>query len=175
MDVVPVEENKEVEGIKLHFGISDEMFPKGVCFASLVADGKNRTESFEEAFDVEKKVARSKAGEFFKRKWVQELIRYFVPDEGTLYIGDISDIVKVGMQMITDDRRDDRVRIEAIKALQPYIKQQTLKTEAELLIKHEVSAGETVMEKMNKAIGTLGKEGKMIDESGAIIDVELVH
>jgi len=172
--IVEVEES-ELDGIKFHFGIKDEMFAKGVKFASLVAEGSNRTQAMMDSWDIDKASARSKAGEFFRRKWIQELIRYFKPDEETLYIGEIESIIKTGMEMIKDPRRDDRVKIEAMKALQPYIKVAVTKQESEITVKHEISAGDVKMTKMTDAIAQLTNSGKMIDETGSVIDVEFVQ
>ena len=168
-------EDENLNLIKSHFKIKDEMFSKGVQYVSKVLDGESRVVSFEKAFDVEKASARSRSGEFHRRKWVQEIFRYLQPDEGTLYIGDIESVIKTAMTMIKDDRRDDRVRIEAMKAVQPFIKQMIHKEETTIKLVAEQNPAEAIMTQMTDAIKQLSGSGKMINQAGEIIDVQAVQ
>ena len=170
-----VEEDKNLTAIKEHFRIKDIMFDKGVQYVSKVLDGDSRTVAYCKAFEVEKSAGRSNSGEFHRRKWVQEVFRYMQPDEGTLYIGDIESIVKTAMEMIKDPRRDDRVKIEAMKAVQPFIKQMVQREETTIKIIAEQNPAEAIMTQMTKQIAELSNSGKMVNPSGEIVDVELVQ
>ncbi|MCH9712818.1 MAG: hypothetical protein K0U20_09365 [Proteobacteria bacterium] len=151
------------------------MFNKGVRYVSKVLDGESRTNSIMFAFDISKDRARSKASDFHRRKWVQEVLRYLSPDEGTLYIGEVDTVIKTAMEMIRDPRRDDRVKIEAIKAVQPFIKQMVQREETNIKITAEANPAEAVMTQMVDAVKQLTANGKMINQKGEIIDVETVQ
>ena len=118
--------------IKKKFGIKDDAFEKGIVFAQLVVDGMSRKKAYEQTFNVDKAKAITNSSSYFRRKWVQELIRYVRPNDDTLYIGEIKTIIDRGMEIIRDRRSSPREVTEAMKALQPYIKQEQLKIELDL-------------------------------------------
>jgi hypothetical protein len=167
--------DEQLIAIRKHFTkVEPEMFAKGEVFASLIAQGGNKTKCYQEAFDCTKEQAQVRAGAFFNRKWVQELIRYFKPDEDLLYIGDIEQIRKTAMTIITDTRKDDKIKIEAMKALQPYIKQEQKAQQLQLSLDDASSVG-NLIGGLVEGIKQLSSQGKMIDKTGEIIDVKVLE
>jgi len=175
-DIVVAETQQELEELELirtRFGIDKERFAKAVEFAQLIVEGVSRKRAYEQAFDVDKQTAISRASSTFRAKYVQELVRYFRPNDDTLYIGEVKTIIQRGMEIVRDRRSSPREVTEAMKALQPYIKQQ-IESKVQVEHTHEVKPADAVMVKMQKQIESLTGQGKMVDQSGDIIDVEYV-
>lgn len=171
---VQTQEERDHEAIRTRFRVTKERFPLGVQFAELIVEGESRKRAYERVFKVDNKTAESRAGNLFRNKWIQELIRYMRPDEDTLYIGEIDTIIKRAMGIIRDGRSSPREITEAMKAVQPYIKQQQIQAKIEVEHSHEVKPADAVMSKMQEQIEMLSKNGKMVNESGDIVDVEVV-
>jgi len=167
------QEKEELELIRTRFGVEPERFQKAISFAQLIVEGVSRKRAYEEAYQATKDQAISRASSTFRAKYVQELVRYFRPNDDTLYIGEIKTIIQRGMEIVRDRRSSPREVTEAMKALQPYIKQQV---DAKLQVEHthEVKPADAVMVKMQKQIEQLTSNGKMVSQDGEIIDVEEV-
>ena len=95
------------------------------------------------------------------------------PDDNTLYIGDIKTIIATGMDIINDKGSSAREKTDAMKALQPYIKQAKLALEIEENIK--ISMGESTVTKIDTQLKQLIGFGKMVNEDGDIIDVQYIE
>jgi len=162
----------ELQAIRKYFNVDEEMFSKGYSFAQLVIDGNSAVKSYEQAFGVEKALASSRANGFLQRKWVRELVRSIKVDDDTLYIGEVKKIIQRGMQIINNPKGSNRDVTEAMKALQPYIKQQTQRVEADIKITDANKPLDAVMDKIQDGIKLLQTNGKMINQEGQIIDVE---
>ncbi len=170
-----IEQSKEQEDfnlIKKKFGIKDDSFEQGIIFAQLVVDGMSRKKAYEQTFNVDKDNAQANASSYFRRKWIQELIRYLTPNDSTLYIGEIKTIIDRGMSIIRDGRASNREVTEAMKALQPYLKQEQVKLALEL----DASVGEGIgaIQSLMQGINAITEQRKMIGNNGEIVDVELI-
>ena len=162
----------ELQAIRKYFNVEEEMFSKGYSFAQLVIDGVNKVKSYEQAFGVDKEFASRNAGSFMTRKWVRELIRSIKVDDDTLYIGEVKKIIDRGMQIVNNPKSSNRDVTEAMKALQPYIKQQTQRVEANILVQDANKPIDAMMDKIQDGIKLLQSNGKMFNEEGNIIDVK---
>jgi hypothetical protein len=167
------QEKTDLEVIRARFGIQEDRFENAVMFANLIVEGISRKKAYEQAYNVDKEESTSRASSTFRAKYVQELIRYFRPDDDTLYIGEVKTIIQRGMEIVRDRRSSPREVTEAMKALQPYIKQQT-QMQLDVEVNHTVKPADAVMAKMQRQIEYLSNNGKMVDQSGEIIDVEEV-
>lgn len=168
-----VENEQELEAIRRRFSIDEERFKKGVSFVSFYLDHGNKTQAYMEATGCSKETARKSAGSLHRGKWIQELIRYMTPEDNTLYVGEIKDIIAANMEIIRDRASSPREIAECTKALQPYIKAAKLELEMEMDIK--VSAGESIVSKMDTQLAQLVDMGKMVNENGDIVDVEVIE
>jgi len=162
---------EEMQNVQKYFGIEDEMFAKGYMFAQYVIDGSSMGKAYRLAFDVEQKLASSRAGGFMNRKWVKELVRSLKVDDDTLYIGEIKKIIARGMEIVNDTRSAPRDVTEAMRALQPYLKQVVQKQEIEHKLVMEQTPADIMMDKMQEGIKQISGAGKMINENQEIIDV----
>lgn len=168
-----VENEAELETIRKKFSIDEKRFKLGVAFVTSYLDHGNKTKAYEEASGCSKEVARKNAGSLHRGKWIQELIRYMTPEDSTLYVGEIKDIIFANMEIIRDRGSSPREIAECTKALQPYIKAAKLELEMELEIK--ASIGESNVVKLNESLKQLAGAGKMINEHGDIIDVTIIE
>lgn len=172
-DVPFIENKEELVAIQRKFNIPEDRFVKGVLFAHYITEGDNKVVAYQKVANCDKDKARQNAGSLFKGKWIQELIRFMTPDDNTLYIGDIKTIIASGMDIINDKGSSAREKTDAMKALQPYIKQAKLAVEIEENIK--ISIGETTVAKIGEQLKQLVGVGKMVDEKGEIIDVQYIE
>lgn len=168
-----IDDNKDLEQIRTKFRIDEDRFQYGVRFASLIVDGVSSKRAYEEVFQVDKEKAISNASSFHRAKWIQELIRYMRPNDDTLYIGEVKTIIQRGMEIIRDRRSSAREVTEAMKALQPYIKQEQLKIDLQL--DKETSDGIATIANVMEGIKQLSNTNKMIGKSGEIVEVELLE
>ena len=167
------EETQILEAIRKKYNISQERFIDGYHFAVSCNEGVSRVESYEIAFGVDKASATRSATNLFRSKWIQDLIRYtMIPDE-TMYLQNRSDVIKRLMDIVNDERASYREKTDAAKALQPYIKEVKvgINIEAEL----SLNEGNDIMTQFIGAIDKLVGEKKMIDNNKNIIDVEMIE
>lgn len=158
--------------IKQRLNVDEEKFWKGVHYAQRIQDGLKQNAAYAEAFGVDAKEASKTSSQFHRGKWVQELIRFFRPDEETLYIGEIKTIIAKGMEMIKDPRSSNREKTEAMKALQPYIKAEKAAEQINIEELNVVAtSGETIVQTLDQKLQAIADDGKMVDENGDIIDV----
>ena len=167
------QEKQELEILRSKFGVEPERFDNAIMFANLIVEGVSRKKAYEQAYNATKEVATSRASSTFRAKYVQELIRYFRPEDDTLYIGEIKTIIQRNMEIIRDRRSSFREVQESTKALQPYLKAQ-LQMQLQVDVEHSVKPADAVMVKMQKQIETLTANNKMVSQDGEIIDVEEV-
>ena len=172
-DVPWIENKEELVAIQRKFNIPEDRFVKGVLFAHYITEGDNKTVAYQKVTGCDKDKARQNSGSLFKGKWIQDLIRFMTPDDNTLYIGDIKTIIATGMDIINDKGSSAREKTDAMKALQPYIKQAKLALEIEENIK--VSMGESTVTKIDTQLKQLVGFGKMVNEDGDIIDVDYIE
>lgn len=172
-DVPWIENKEELVAIQRKFNIPEDRFVKGVLFAHYITEGDNKTVAYQKVTGCDKDKARQNSGSLFKGKWIQDLIRFMTPDDNTLYIGDIKTIIATGMDIINDKGSSAREKTDAMKALQPYIKQAKLALEIEENIK--VSMGESTVAKIDTQLKQLVGFGKMVNEDGEIIDVQYIE
>ena len=162
----------ELEGFRKNFNIDPEKFVKAVKFCEKILDGESKSKAYADVFEVSIEKARTTSSQFHRSKWVQELVLFLRPDEQSLYFGERKRIIQAGMAIIDDPRASHRDKTEAMKALQPYIKQE--KIDNELNVKIE-TVGETTSESINKQLEDLASKGMMIGDDGLIIDVSVIE
>ena len=171
-DEILNEQRTELEAFRKQFNIEPLRFDLAVQFCEKILDGGVKSKIYAEVFNVSIDEARKVASQFHRSRWVQELILFLRPDEQSLYFGERKRIIQAGMAIIDDPRASHRDKTEAMKALQPYIKQE--KIDQEMTVKVETH-GETISESITNQIERLALAGKMIDDSGNIIDVQVIE
>lgn len=167
------QQKSDLEAFRKQFNVTDEdKFWRAVIFAEKVIEGGVVSRIYSEVFEVPIEKARTLSGNFHRSKWVQELILFLRPDEGSLYFGERKRIIARGMQIIDDNSASNRDVIEAIKAMQPYLKQEVI--EHELKVKGD-TAGQMLHATINEKLLALAESGQMVDKSGNIIDVDVIE
>jgi hypothetical protein len=162
----------ELEGFRKNFNIEPEKFMKAVKFCEKILDGEAKSKAYANVFEVSIEKARTTSSQFHRSRWVQELILFLRPDEQSLYFGERKRIIQAGMAIIDDPGASHRDKTEAMKALQPYIKQE--KIDNELNVKIE-TIGESISDGINKQLEELAAKGQMIADDGTIIDVSVIE
>ena len=162
----------ELETVRKQLNIEPDRFYKAVKFCELVLDGTRKTDSYMQAFSVSKATAETTASQFHKSKWVQNLILFLRPNEHTLYFGERKRIIQAGMAIIDDRGASNRDKTEAMKALQPFIKAEMADNEEKDTTEN---VGETTSQNLSRQIAILASKGLMINDSGDIIEVELIE
>lgn len=171
---VPTDIKLELDSLRRYLNISDvDRFNKGVAFVNSCLDGEKQYKAYMIAFNCTKEEAQKNSSSFHRSKWVQEIFKFYKPEEGSLYIGEIQDIIREGMRIIRDPLETSRNKTEAMRALQPYIKAE--KAEAEDNISKDPSASESAINKLTEQIETLVDNGKMISPDGNVIDVDFIE
>lgn len=167
------ENEAELDTIRKKFNVDENRFWKGVQFVTLILDGHAKTKSYMAVTGCDNTTARKNAGSLHRAKWIQEVQRFMTPDDNTLYIGEIKDIIAANMEIIRDRASSPREIAECTKALQPYIK--IAKLELDVTEEIKISAGESITTQLNQQLKQLSNSGKMINEDGDIIDVEPIQ
>lgn len=165
---------EELEAFRKQFNVTDkDRFDKAVMFCEKLLEGGTMSAIYADVFGVPIEKARTLAGGFHRNKWVQELLLFLRPDEQSLYFGERKKIIARGMQIINDPSSSNRDVTEAIKALQPYIKQE--KMEHELKLNTTATAGQSLNVIIADKIQELAHSGRMIDKSGDVIDMDIIE
>jgi len=167
------EDTDALEIIRQRFNVEQERFNKGLNFVQAVMDGDSKNAAYIKAFGVEKDKARQVSSQFHRGKWIQALIAYMRPEDDSLYFGEIKTIIAKGMEIVKDPRSSPREKTEAMKALQPFIKAENNRLEVDVNVTD--NTGNSIVSQLTEQIGLLTKAGKMVNETGDIIDVEFIE
>jgi len=167
-------EDKEIlKTIRSKFNIDEPRFLMGLTYVGLTLDGNmSKTKAYSQAFKADAATAAKVSAQFHRAKWIQELIMHLRPADNSLYLSEIKKIIGTGMTIVHDSSATHRERIDAMKALQPYIKAEKLVQNATGdMAESEVLS---VIAKLDNSIKLLASAGKMVNENGEIIDVTLI-
>ena len=166
-----LEARPDLKKIQDRYNIEKERFIRGVIFAEFIVNGENATNSYQWAFEVDTQVARMNAATLRNTKWVQEIIIALRPDENTLYVGEIRQIIRKGMAIIDNPHSEPKDVISAINALAKYVK-----VAKPILNEEETVASDAInlITGLVKGIEDLANGNKMIDKHGDIIDVPIL-
>lgn len=169
-----IQENEmQLESFRKQFNIEPEKFKKAVKFCEEVIDAKEpKNRIYSRIFEVPIAEANKVASQFHRAKWIQELILFLRPDEGSLYFGERKRIIAAGMAIIDDPTESARNKTEAMKALTPYIKQEKLENEINVQVE---TKGESISAGITKQLSELAEQGKMINDAGEIIEVQVIE
>jgi len=167
-------EDKEIlKTIRSKFNIDEPRFLAGLTYVGLTLDGNmSKTKAYSQAFEADAATAAKVSAQFHRAKWIQELIMHLRPSDNSLYLSEIKKIIGTGMGIIHDKDATHREKIDAMKALQPYIK-------AEKLVAAGTdgsaeTAGMSLVAQLDHKIQLLVDSGKMVGETGEIIDAVLI-
>jgi len=174
--VVTKEQEPELLAIQAKAKVDDDRFQGGLKFAHLVIDGSKVNAAYAEAFNVDAEVAKKVSSQFHRSKWVQNLVLFLTPDDGTINQAECRVVIRKLMAIVNSERTTPREKTEAAKALQPYIKQEKQRAETELnLTIGELNVGETASTNLSKQIALLHDAGKMVNSNGEVIDVDVIY
>lgn len=162
----------DLEFIREKHNVERERFVRGVIFAEYVVNGDSANNAYHWAFECDKREASMKSANFRNSKWVQDLIKYFRPDEDTLYFGEIRQIIRTGMAIIDNPNSEDKDKIAAMNALSKYVKVTKSKDVDGMT---EVSDATKMIAGLMEGISKLVDRDKMIDRNGKIIDVPVLE
>jgi len=170
---VLLEDKEALNVIRDRFKVKADRFEKGLEFVQLVLDGMSKGKAYSTVFEVDSKKASTVSSQLHRSKWIQELIKYLRPDEDSLYFGETKRIIGRGMEIINNPKSSNRDVTDAIKALQPFIKAEKQRLEVDITIAE--NTGASIVTQLNDKIALLADAGKMVNELGEVIDVELIE
>ena len=168
-----IEDKEALKQIRQRFNIDEERFIKGLSYVGYTLDGTmSKTKAYAEAFKATPLEAAKVSSQFHRAKWIQELIMYMRPEDNSLYMSEIKRIIGTNMAIINDVGATHREKIDATKALQPYIKAE--KKMIEFNYNTEDSTGQSLVNQLGAKIDKLVAAGYMVNEEGNIVDVKLI-
>jgi len=170
---VLLEDKEALNVIRTRFNVKEDRFDKGLVFVQKILDGMSKNKAYVEAFGVSIDKAKTLSSQLHRGKWIQELIKYLRPNEDSLYFGETKRIIGRGMEIINNPKSSNREVTEAIKALQPFIKAEKQRLEVDVSIAD--NTGDSIVTQLNDKIAMLADAGKMVNEAGEIVDVELIE
>ncbi len=162
----------ELIAIKDKHNIEEERFVRGVIFAEYIVNGESANSAYVYAFDCDRSEATSRSANLRNKKWIQDLINFFKPDENTLYFGEIRQIIRKGMAIVDDPMSESKDVIAAINALAKYVKVSKANRENE---DTSISDATALITGLMEGIASLSSSDKMINQKGKIIDVPILE
>ena len=169
-----LEDKDALKQIRQKFNIPEDRFINGLTYVGHTLDGTmSKTKAYALAFKKSSEEAGKVSAQFHRAKWIQELILYMRPEDNSLYLSEIKRIIGTNMGIINDKASTAREKIDATKALQPYIKAE--KKMIEFNYNSEETTGQSLVNQLQSKIDILIGAGKMINENGDIINVELIE
>ena len=141
--------------------------------ADLYMQGSSKSKAYMTASQCTQEEASKNSGSVFRGKCIQKIIRAINPDEDTLYIGEVKEIIRQGMAVIVSTKASARDKAEMARAMAPYIKAEKSRIKDE---DEANSEGDSLIKMVNivAAVNALAKSGKMVDQNQEIIDVEFL-
>ncbi len=171
-----LDDKEALKEIRAKFGIDEPRFIIGLEYVGLTLDATmSKTKAYATAFKVPKETAAKVSSQFHRAKWVQELIAYLRPKDNSLYLSEIKRIIGTGMEIVNDPEASHRNKVDAMKALQPYIKAEKLAGQIPEGALMADTTGMTVVNQLAEKINILVQAGKMVNEQGDVVDVCLVQ
>ncbi len=170
-----LEDKEALKQIRHKFNIDETRFLSGLTYVGHTLDATmSKTKAYALAFNVDGTTAAKVSAQFHRGKWIQELIAYLRPEDNSLYMSEIKRIIGTGMSIVNDNASTHREKIDAMKALQPYIKAEKKINEFTLAADPN-SVAASVVTQLGEKIELLAGLGKMVNEDGNIIDVTLIE
>ncbi len=169
-----LEDKEALKQIRAKFNIDEPRFLMGLTYVGLTLDGNlSKTRAYSQAFDTDGETAAKVSAQFHRAKWIQALISYLRPEGDSLYLSEIKTIIGTGMGIIHSNQSTHREKIDAMKALQPYIKAE--KKMVDLSEGTAETVGMSIVTQLERKINDLVMAGKMVNEMGEIIDVVAIE
>jgi len=169
-----LDDKEALRQIRQKFNIEEGRFLKGLTYVGLTLDGTmSKTKAYATAFDAKAEEASKVSSQFHRAKWIQELLLYMRPEDNSLYLSEIKRIIGTNMAIINDKTATHREKIDATKALQPYIKAE--KKIMEMNYSQADTTGQSLVAQLGAKIDLLVNAGYMVNEEGNIVDVGIIE
>lgn len=163
---------EDFEYIKGQYKLSDERFQQGMKFVLAVGSGVSKADAFMQAFgETDKHLARVKANQFVRTKWVSEVLNRLVTSNHVVFTDMHYNALGKMYDLGMDDSISPKVQVEALKAFCELTKAPTSKIDAPITI----NIGAEMLDSLNAKLNQLAHGGKLLAKSGDIIDVEEIN
>jgi len=162
---------EDFSDIKKNARIGDEDFEKGVKFALLISEGRDKTSAYMAAYsEPDKPTACIVANRMVRTKWVSELINRLVAGNHIIFADKhysaLAELYDIGM----DSSVSPKVRVESLKAFVDSTKMPQTKVDTQI----NISLGSEMTERLEKQLAILASNAKMVTHSGDLVDVEVM-
>lgn len=159
----------DMDDIKGKYRIDDDRFAKGIRFALLVSEGKDRVTAYKEAFPEDsddKKMIGAKVSQFARTKWVGDIITRMVAGNYILFSDKhykaLEELYMIGME-----GSSEKNRVDALKAFIEHTK----KPEAKVDTFININVGADMLDRLENQLAHMANNAKLLTKEGDIIDV----
>lgn len=161
---------EDFDDIKKKYKISDSRFRDGLQFSLLISEGRDRTAAYMSVFDESNTaVARNEASKFLRNKWVSEIVNRLVAGNHILFADKhyqaIIELYNIGME-----GKSEKNRVDALKAFVDVTKRPEAKVDTSI----NINLGSDMLDRLQEQLSMLASKSMMINQSGEIIDVQII-
>ena len=161
----------EIKLIQKKYSIKPERFVKGLVFAELIADGKAANEAFQSAFFVSPAEAAMNSSNLKRAKWIQELVKYLLPDPAVEFTQVRREIISKNMKTIKNSHEPQEISA-ATNALAKFV---LAPADNNSDNKENTSSAAMLVSTLVDKMAELAGQNKMISPDGNIIDVKVME
>jgi len=161
----------EIKLIQKKYSIEPERFVKGLTFAELVADGKAANEAYQSAFFVSSAEAAKNSSNLKRAKWIQELVKYLLPDAAVEFTEVRRTIISKNMRTIKNSNEPQEISA-ATNALAKFV---LAPVESNTDNKENASSAAMIVSTLVDKMAELAGQNKMISPTGEIVDVAVME
>jgi len=163
----------EIDDLKIiqkRYRIDDARFVQGLDFAEMVADGMAANDAYARAFQCSNSEASMYSANLKRTKWVQDLIKYLLPDPTVDFTEVRRTIISKNMKTIRSSSEPTEIAA-ATNALAKFVITPPSKEEAV----QDSSAAEMIVGKLIDKMSELAAENKMVSPSGDIVEIGVLE
>lgn len=161
---------EDFDDIKKKYKIGESRFRNGLQFSLLISEGRDRTAAYMSVFDESNTaVARNEASKFLRNKWVSEIVNRLVAGNHILFADKhyqaIIELYNIGME-----GKSEKNRVDALKAFVDVTKRPEAKIDTSI----NINLGSDMLDRLQEQLSMLASKSMMINQSGEIIDVQVI-
>lgn len=161
---------EDFDDIKSRHKIGDELFQKGLKFAMLISEGKEKKLAYMIAFDEEDKhMANVRANQLARTKWCGSLIDRIICGNHILFADKhymaLSALFDIGM-----NGDSERNRVDALGKFIEHTKRPDTKVDTQI----NINIGSDMLENLEAQLNALASKALMVTKAGEIVDCEVI-
>lgn len=161
---------EDFSDIQKKYRIGDEQFKRGIHFATMISEGRDRVTSFMIAFgETDRIKSRTNANSFIRTKWVSSLCDRLIAGNYILFADKhyraITELFEIGM-----NGASEKNRVDALKAFVEVTKRPEAKVDTMI----NINLGSEMLDKLQEQLNALAEKSLLVGSDGEIIDVKII-